>query len=79
MEARQLQAAAVAAKSPSRDPAPSDLAGHFGPILPSAQKRLAAGSPVWEQGGHPRGQVAQPGCPCLPRAVQLMRGLLVVS
>ena len=39
------------------------LAGHFGPILPSVRKGSAAGSPVWEQGGHPRGQVASARLP----------------
>lgn len=39
------------------------LAGHFGPILPCVQKRLVAGSPVWEQGGPPRGQVASARLP----------------
>lgn len=32
-------------------PGSSRLAGPFGPILPSVQKGLAAGSPVWEPGG----------------------------
>ena len=42
------------------------LAGPFGPILPSVQKGLAAGSPVWEPGGHPRGRVASARLPPSP-------------